>query len=287
MQIENFLLECAASALRPRTIRERRIQLEALQRYIGRPIETATRADLVKWLARPGLAPATRQHYRATIRQFFTWLQDEGHRVDNPAARLPRVHVIAQEPRPVTTGDIERLLPRVYKTTRVKILLYAYQGLRASEIAAIHGTHVDLDTDTLNIPEAKGGREFYRPLHPLIHEIAYDMPRDDWWFPSPTIAGAHVTGRNVSRVISDAMRRAGIDHTPHNLRAWFATTLLQSGVDSETVRYAMRHANVQTLQRYARPSDAQITAAMTCLPVVELPTRAARPRQGSNLRRAA
>lgn len=285
MQIENFLLECAASALRPRTIKERRIQLESLQRHLNKPIETATRADLVKWLARPGLAPSTRQHYRATIKQFFTWLQDEGHRPDNPAARLPKVHVVAPEPTPVETEQIAELLKHVYWVTRVKIILYAYQGLRASEIAAVHGQDIDHAAGTITIPESKGGRMFTRPMHPLVAELARVMPRDGYWFPSRK--GGHVTGNSVSRVISAAMRRCGIDHTAHNLRAWHATMLLQSGIDSETVRYSMRHTDTRALQRYAIPSVSQCEDALSVLPVVPLPDRVVRPRQDSNLRHAA
>lgn len=267
----------AAAGCRPRTIRERMWQLGALHRHVGTPLVEATRTDLIAWLGRPGLAPSTRQNYRAMLHTFYTWMHDEGHRADNPAARLPRTVVRLVEPDPVTTADIQRLLESgIYRHTRTKVVLYSYQGMRASEIAAVHGSNIDLERGLIYMLDAKGGREVWRPMHPIVHELAHHYPRDSWWFPSPQ--GGHVAGRTVSRVIATAMRRAGIPHRPHHMRAWFATEMLRAGVDAATVQFAMRHASAQTLRRYAIPSQDMARDGMAVLPVVELPTRSGRQR---------
>ena len=69
----------------PRTIATRRRQLSMMLRAIGDPT-TATHRDLVRWLADPGWAPATRSSNRAAARGFFKWLRDNGERADDPAA---------------------------------------------------------------------------------------------------------------------------------------------------------------------------------------------------------
>lgn len=271
--VEEWALDLTAANLRPRTIKDHTILLKSLERRAGKPPPELQRVDLIKFLARPELSGSTRQHYRSTLRQFFAWMQDEGHRPDNPSVRLPRVHVVAPEPNPVDTIDIQTLLEGVYFNTRMKILLYAYQGLRASELAAIRGEH--FDNGILHIPEGKGGKESWLPVHPIIAAIAPEMP-DGYWFPSPHIPGHHVSGNSVSRVISDAMQRAGIKHRPHQLRAWFATQLLRAGTDSAIVQACMRHSSIETLKRYARPSHEQTSAALAVLPIVRIPTKTTR-----------
>lgn len=273
--IDEWTLELQAANYRPRTIKDNRIMLRSLQRRAEKPATQITRKDLLVFLARPELSGSTRQHYRATVRQFFAWMQDEGHRDDNPATRLPKVHVLAKEPHPVKTPDIELLLRSVYFVTRVKILLYAYQGMRASELAAIRGEHLDLAKGVLHIPDGKGGKEAWVPLHPLVAEVARKMPPDGYWFPSPMpgYEDTHVRGQSVSRTISDAMKRAGIAHKPHQLRAWFATEMLTAGTDSTIVQAAMRHTTIETLKRYARPTLAQTAHALAVLPIVHVPTR--------------
>jgi len=81
-----------------RTIKNRRIWFRELGRSIGKPIATATKLDLVEYLGRAHLSPRTRQNYRSAMHTLYTLLQDEGIRPDNPAARLPRVHIARLEP---------------------------------------------------------------------------------------------------------------------------------------------------------------------------------------------
>lgn len=250
--------------------------LQSLERRAGKPLIECERRDLIKFLARPELSGSTRQHYKSNLITFYTWLQDEGYRLDNPAIRLPKVHVVVPQPDPVSTLDIEQLLVSVYRPARIKILLYALQGMRASELAAIEGRHIDRDRRTVHIPDGKGGKEAWIPLHPAIAEISKTMP-DGFWFPSYRLPGDHVTGNSVSHVLSLAMRRVGLDrHRPHQLRAWFATEMLRAGADSAIVQACMRHSSLETLKRYAVPSHEQTLAAVTGLPTVRIPEKVQR-----------
>ncbi len=48
------------------------------------------------------------------------------------------------------------------------------------------------------------------------------------------------------------------------------TALVEAGADVVTAQHAMRHASPATLQRYVRPSMANVSAAMDRLPVLEV-----------------
>jgi integrase/recombinase XerD len=269
------------------TIKERGIALRALLKRTDKTLLTLTRHDLIADLGReisPGrmLAPKTKQTVKSFYHTFFTWMQDEGFRLDNPGARLPRTRVPKTEPNPVTTADIEYLLASgIYGKTRMYVLLYAYQAFRAIEIAAVAGETIDYERRRILSKEGKGGKEVWRPIHPVVWEELKKFPRKGYLFPSPTGRG-HVTRKNVSQVLSRALARAGIvGHRPHQLRAWHATELLDAGVDSIVAAASLRHSDMQSISKYILVKPELIREGHSRLPLVKVPDRSGRQRRAA------
>ena len=259
-----------------RTIKERRIFIRAMLRYVSAesPL-TVTKQQLILFLGRPDLTGRTKQNYRSALHTFFTWMQDEELRLDNPAARLPRPRVEYREANPVSTDDIQKVLNSgIYGPTVMKVLLYSYQGLRASEIAAVRGDAIDWDNRTILTLDGKNRKEVTRPLHSVVygHAVAKDYPREGFWFPGLN-PGEHVRGKSVSYVLCEAFRRAGIHgHTAHDMRKWHGTTMLELGADSMDVQHSLRHSDGQSMKAYIRPPQDRIRGAMESLPRVVVPT---------------
>lgn len=275
--IDFWIAYQTAAGSTAKSIRERRYALTAMLRRTGKTLLTVTRHDLILDLARPGIAASTRSHYKSFMYGFFTWMQDENYRLDNPAAKLPKVRVPKSEPDPVTTEDIEYVLASgIYRRTRMWILLYAYQGFRAAEIAAISGKSVDWARRRILSVDAKAGKEVWRPIHPLVWEHLQTWNTAGWLFPSPTYTERHVTAANVSNVLSKAFKRAGVPHRPHQLRAWFATEMIDAGASTLVVAAAMRHSSNQTVEKYVRVRDDTILDAMAKLPTVTVPEKSGR-----------
>lgn len=269
----------SASGYRPRTIAEHTISLRATLRRTGKTILTMTRYDLISDLGREGITPATRQRYKSLFHGFWTWVQDEGFRADCPAVRLPSVRVVKSEARPLETADLELLVNSgIYSRTRMYVLLYAYQGFRASEIAAVSGESIDWERRRILSVDGKGGKEVWRPIHPTVWAEAQKYPKVGYWFPSPYVEG-HISGRNVSTVIGRALKRAGIKgHRPHNLRAWYATELSRAGAPTAVVAAGLRHSDMQSVTRYLAVPQDEIAAAQERLPVINVPDRTPRRR---------
>ncbi len=99
---------------------------------------------------------------------------------------------------------------------------------------------------------------------------------EGWLFPSHTKPGEHVSAANVSNVLLAAFKRAGVAHRPHQMRAWFATELIDSDASTLVVAAALRHSDHQTVQKYVRVKDDAIAEAMARLPVVHVPSRSVR-----------
>lgn len=268
----------AAENIRPATLKDRLTITRALLRRSGMTLLTISRHDLIVELGRE-LAPRSKQHYRSLFHTLFTWLQDEGFRADNPAARLPRTRVPRVEADPVTTEQFAELLTSgIYARTRLYVLLFAYQGFRPVEIAAVSSDSIDWDRQRIRTDEAKGGVTVWRPIHPIVWTELQKYRREGWLFPTPGDPTRHVSRNNVSNVIGKAMRRAGIRHRPQQLRAWHATELLEAGVPIQVAQHSMRHATVSTMKHYAKVSDESVRAAIQLLPRIEVPDRSGRKR---------
>lgn len=228
----------------------------------------ATVFHLRRDIGRENIAPSTRATTRATFLAFYGFIQSEGIRADNPALRLPVVKVPPHRPRPYTQEQIDRMLASgAYRRTRAMILLAAYQGLRASEIAALHSDDLDLSAGTLKVL-GKGGRTDYLPIHDTIRELAPTM-RAGWWFPARAGRVGHIKGQSVSDLLADARDRAGIVDaalTGHSLRHAFGTELVRRGANIRAVQELMRHSSLQTTQRYTQVLDEDRRRALEILP---------------------
>lgn len=238
----------------------------------------ATVFHLRRDIGREGIAPSTRATTRGTFLAFYGFIHAEGLRSDNPALRLPIVKVPPHRPRPYTQEQIDRLLSTgAYKRTRAMILLAAYQGLRASEVAAVHSDDVDLDSGTLKVL-GKGGRTDYLPLHDVIRELAATMGQG-WWFPARAGRQGHIKGQSVSDLLTDARERAGIvdkSLTGHSLRHAFGTELVRRKANIRAVQELMRHSSLQTTQRYTQVLDEDRRSALAVLPARSIPMRSGR-----------
>lgn len=191
---------------------------------------------------------ATRATYWCHAAAWLAWLRDEGLRDDDPLQGMRRPKAVKGSPHPVSDEDFARLLAtRMWPSTRAQILLAAFCGFRAGDIAAMRGEQVW--GGEVHIV-GKGGREAAIPLHPRIEALAATMPAVGWWFPSPADAAQHIAAASVSAGLSRVMARAGIPGTGHWLRHRFGTELLRAGVDLRTVQELMRHASLATTQIY-------------------------------------
>jgi site-specific recombinase XerD len=62
------------------------------------------------------------------------------------------------------------------------------------------------------------------------------------------------------------MHRLGVPGSGHQLRHWFASSLLENGVDVRVVQTLMRHASLATTAIYTRVSKTMQREALAHLP---------------------
>lgn len=219
---------------------------------------TAKAIDVVRWLARHQFdwSDGTACTYVGYLRAWFKWLQVTDRRLDDPMIKVGTPKWPDREPRPVSDDGVMRLLTSsMHHRTRIMILLMLLAGARCSETARVRGEHVDPTVPSIWI-DGKAKKARTVPLHPLLITAAETMPTHGVWFPAnSTRPGEHVLGKSVSHIVSLTMRRADVAGTPHKLRHWFGTTLLDDGADIRTVQELLRHSSLATTQIYTKVPD--------------------------------
>lgn len=246
----------------------------SLIRFFGRQVDveacTAEWQHLAAFLARdvrPGqrISAGTRQVNHADLDAWFSWLHVMGYRGDNPVDRLHKPKSVKRKPRPISNGQLERVIAAANRRrTLAMVLLGAYEGLRAHEIAKFRGE--DIEDEWLTVV-GKGSTSALLPVHPDVAAIAVMFPRYGYWFPSYTVPGRPITAKNVVRVLSELMDRAEVNGTGHQLRHWFGTEVLKAaGGNTRVAQELLRHESLATTAIYTEVDGAQRQAAINALP---------------------
>ena len=257
-----------AGSLSERTVHSRTNLVRLLATRTGADPVTCTWEPLAAFLTALPSA-GTRVTYQADLRAWFAFLVLTGVRPDNPALLLRKAKRPRRRPRPLTLEQLGRVLStRMHHRTRVAILLEAYAGLRASEVACTRGEYLRVRPGWIRVL-GKGGTDELVPLHPVLAEAAATMPQIGWWFPSnSTRPGEHVHGNSISAMVSKAIHRAGIEGVGHQLRHLYATaTLVQNGGNIRETQELMRHANIASTAIYTAIDPEQMAATISSLPV--------------------
>lgn len=244
-------------SLSPRTVDERVATVMRCAVWAQSDPQSLRSDQISAWLAAEGgeWSANTRWTYYTSLAAWFRWLEKLEYRSVNPMEKVGKPRRPKGVPRPISDDNMRRLLrSRMHRRTRAMVLLGAMQGLRAHEIAKVKGEHLDL-VDRTMIVAGKGGVTWMLPLHPMVVEIAYQMPRKGFWFPGAD--RGHQRRESVCGTVKDAMIRAGIPGSTHCLRHWFGTALVRAGVDLRTVQELMRHQNLSATAIYTEIAKEQ------------------------------
>lgn len=265
IEIAEWATDMRSQNLSTRTINERLSMLDRAQRA-GIDLLGADRDSLVRFLAsNEKWKPATRRAYYSAFRAWYRWLRRTERRADDPTEHMTAPRVPRSRPHQIRNEDLDRVIATCSRRrTRAMLTLAAYQGLRAHEIAKMRGDHIY--GDTLRVV-GKGGVDVAIPLHPLVAALAAEFPAKDYWFPSYATPDKPISAKNVSTVVGQTLRRAGLDASAHTLRHWFGREMLRAGRGNLRVaQEALRHASPATTAIYTLIDQDDVRAAMHALP---------------------
>lgn len=240
-----------AAGRSPGTIRLHRHYLEQLRARHADPWSVTTR-DLRAVLASRRWAAETRRSARSAFRGFYRWAHGSGYVDDDPGLELEAIRVPPGVPRPTPELVVAQTLAYSPPRVALMVLLAAYAGLRAAEIARVHAD--DLVGDEL-VVRGKGGRVRAVPIvEPSL--LLRLRQLDGWAFPNGL--GSHLSPGHVTKLVSAALPDGW---TCHTLRHRFASAAYAGTRDLLAVGQLLGHSRPETTQRYVRLPDDALRAA--------------------------
>jgi site-specific recombinase XerD len=153
---------------------------------------------------------------------------------------------------------------------RLLLALFAYAGLRRSELLGLDWQDVDLERRLLKLRRAKGGRERIMPIHPALEPLFVDYLRVRAADREPALF-VGVQGRRLSQTIMTQTflryaRAAGVTErkrvTPHTLRHVFASELLHAGANLRQTQELLGHKHLDSTQRYTHVTAHELRGAV-------------------------
>jgi integrase/recombinase XerD len=169
-------------------------------------------------------------------------------------------------PKLLNENELTKLFNALTNKKHKAMLFTAYSsGLRVSEIVNLKITDIDSGRMQILVQRAKGKKDRYVNLSPLVLDILrkyikeYEPRPSVYLFESEQTLTAYPT-RTVQQIFSNAKEKAGIRKEVgiHSLRHSFATHLLDKGTDIRYIKDLLGHFNLKTTERYLHVSKKQL-----------------------------
>lgn len=254
------------------TIIGRRRFFARLERELQLPVDLASARVLTEW--RAGLTVSDRAviRYMSHLRCYFSWAIEYDVRSDNPAARIPVPRAGRLLPRPVSHAQLAAALEAAPYPVRLWLILAAWAGLRAKEIALLRRENI-LDTSPepvilIAADATKGHSERTVPLKAfVVDEItAARLPSWGWAFRRADGKPGPNRPSRISQRCGDHLRGQGIPASLHQFRHWFGTETWRATRDLRLVQELLGHLSPVTTAGYTLYSNAAGAAAVAALP---------------------
>lgn len=247
--------------------------LREMAAYLGKDDEmtdaaSVTTTEVRSWIAsmaRQGLSPRSLRRKTQAARAFFRWIQKNGEISNNPAAEVQLAKIGRKLPEFVREQEMEDILDNPIQggdpalNIRNKLILNILYscGIRRDELAKITDADIDFHSKEIRV---HGKRDKTRII-PVADELLDDIKqwqtvRDGLYsFPSPAplicSKRGKLTGRAIYEIVHNLLLSTGATHkSPHSIRHTFATSLLNSGAEINSVKELLGHASLQSTQIY-------------------------------------
>ena len=195
----------------------------------------------------------------SALRQFFSYLVQQGQMKVNPATGISAPKQGKHLPKNIDAEQVQKLLSNDSKDPidlRDRAMMYS-SGLRLSELQGLNLNSINTRVREVRVI-GKGNKERIVPFGRYAsHAIQQWLkvrplfnPKDDALFVSQQ--GNRLTHRSIQKRMETWGIRQGLNShlNPHKLRHSFATHMLEASSDLRAVQELLGHSNLSTTQIY-------------------------------------
>ena len=285
---------------RKSTVQQARAHLNHIRKKFGDRTLASIRPSQVKlWMGElrsAGFELSTVRALHSRLGQILGDAAHDGLIPRSPVSRRTSPGVAPQRPYVATTDQVWALHDALPEHLRGVVLLGAFAGLRRNEIVALRVEDVDfmrgIISPTIQYPAEPLKTDTSKTPIPIPQSLALELNRMPAKWGSSTIVvnehGRPVHPRHVNDQWVEA--RATVKGLPdgfriHDLRHYFASMLIASGLDVKVVQARLRHASAKTtLDTYGHlwpDADETSRAAVAAIVDERLSSRADSLRTGT------
>ena len=174
---------------------------------------------------------------------------------NNPMSRIKLFKENNQRTRFLEKEEISKLLLCCNKQLRSIAILALNTGMRKSEILNLKWHDCDIKRGIIYLRHTKSGKRREIPMNREVKDLLFRIPKN----PENAYLFGNKEGKayvNIRKAFENALKKAGIqDFRFHDLRHTFASQLVMSGVDLNTVRELLGHSSLKMTLRYAHLSS--------------------------------
>lgn len=268
-RLAEHLAHLRLRGLRPSTLDQRRYAIHRLAKALDMNPLRASADDLDRWQHGLVMSATSRLSVVNHVQQYYQWAKKVGLIRVNPSLELVRPKRLHRLPRPIPEDQLQIALENASDDIRAQLVLAAWCGLRAREIALLQRDHIHdrADPPVLVVADGKGGRARVVPLGDgVLAELrAYGLPSRGPVFPRMDGRPGHQTPSRVSGRANSYLHEIGITDTLHALRHRYGTALYRESKDLRMVQDLLGHSDPAMTALYCAYSPTGAMAAVRAL----------------------
>lgn len=229
-----------------------------------------TASDIREWvasMAEAGIGNTSLRRKIQSLRAYFKFLVKRGVISSSPAASIPLPKKSRRLPQVASRKEVEEVISSEESALKALALELLFGcGLRRSELLGLNDDSINPYSKELRII-GKGNKVRIIPLTDgiLSHIQSWQRMRDEAYpdLPSPRPLMVTRSGGMSASTLYRIVRQALADTTaskksPHTLRHSFATTLLNSGADINSVKELLGHSSLAATEIYTHVAFADL-----------------------------
>jgi len=245
----DYIAELSLQDLASNTLSQYKQQLRTFHAWLGDHPITANAAKLfLAQMREQGYAQQSIRLYYVPIKAYLEYLQIPLKIKFRRHRHLPPYY---------SAADLQRLLDAIdtragpwaqnKERDKLILLMLSFTGLRRAEIVALRPC--DITTDYIHVRNGKGDKDRTIPLsHQLKNPLLAYIEKQAI---SPTDRIFPFATNRLWKVVKYYARAAGFpDLSPHTLRHYFATALVERGAPLRAVQELLGHSNIATTSIY-------------------------------------
>lgn len=208
--------------------------------------------------------------YWICIKDLLLYLAVSGITISDFSTIVPRSHRRIKIPSTYSNEKIRRLENTIDRTVSpgkrnyAMILLASRLGIRAGDIAGLHLSDLDFENERIHFVQRKTGNPTDLPMIPEIKEalqeyISIERPISEMnvVFLSSFAPYGEISYSVVSFTVKKHMKLARVDtfakeHGAHSLRSSLATSMVNDGIDYDSVRKVLGHEGANAIKHYVK-----------------------------------